>query len=112
MLHVDDLIEASPEQIAFTYRLRLVWSHRLLRYNHRITIGDSLESQTEFASFRPLKPPNLANSKPRPAAKSTPAQWLGWFLPANSIIGPNQKLRNGGDRLQERRDRGCGSMRA
>jgi hypothetical protein len=48
---------------------------------------DSPESQIEIASFRPLKPRNLANSKPRPAVKSIPAQWLGSFYrPTKSDI--------------------------
>jgi hypothetical protein len=56
MLQVDDLIEASPEQIACTCRPWLIRSHRHLRCGHRITIGDSPKSQIEIASFRPLKP--------------------------------------------------------
>jgi hypothetical protein len=43
----------------------------------------AISRQIEIASFRLLKPGNLANSKPRPAVKLTPAQWLGSFLPAN-----------------------------
>jgi hypothetical protein len=34
VLHVDDLIEPGPEQIAFLRRLRLLRSHRPLRSDH------------------------------------------------------------------------------
>jgi putative transposase len=48
--------EASPEQIAFACRPRLVRSHRPPRCDHRITICDSLNSEIQIASFRPLRP--------------------------------------------------------
>ena len=54
VLHVDDLIEASPEH----------------------PICDSPKSQIEIASFRPLKPWNLANSKLRSEVDSSSMAWL------------------------------------
>jgi len=41
VLHVDDLIDPGAEQIPFTRRLRLLWSHRSLRRDHGITTRDS-----------------------------------------------------------------------
>ena len=61
--HVDDLIEPGPEQIAFTRPLRFLRSHRPLRCDHEIMLGDSRESQNEIASFR-LEPRKLAISNP------------------------------------------------
>src|SRR5215471_17903664 len=41
VLHIDDLIQPGPKQIAFPSRLRLLWSHRSPPLRHRITTADS-----------------------------------------------------------------------
>src|SRR5476651_2737002 len=60
MLHIDDLVEPGPEQIAFPRRLVLLRPHRVLRCGHRITARSPRESQNEIARFWRFGPPNLA----------------------------------------------------
>src|SRR5512143_2198360 len=60
VLHVDDLVEPGPEQIAFLRRLVLLRPHRVLRCGTRITACWPRESQSEIARFQTLRPPNLA----------------------------------------------------
>src|SRR5450631_3351991 len=60
VLHVDDLVEPGPEQIAFSRRLVLLRPHRVLRCGNRITLRNPRESQNEIARFWRFGPPNLA----------------------------------------------------
>ena len=60
VLHVDDLIEPGPEQIALSRRLVLLRPHPSLRGGNRITRCRPRESQSEIASFWRRGPPNLA----------------------------------------------------
>jgi hypothetical protein len=60
VLHVDDLVEPGPEQIAFPRRLVLLRPHRVLRCGNRITARPQRESQSEIARLGGLRPPNLA----------------------------------------------------
>src|SRR3981189_2637422 len=60
VLHVDDLVEPGPEQIAFPCRLVLLRSHPVLRCGNRITLRKPRESQNKIARFCGFGPPNLA----------------------------------------------------
>lgn len=59
VLHVDDLSDPRPEQIALAGRLRLLWLHRSLRSDHGIAARDSRELQNE-------KPPSELEIDSRP----------------------------------------------
>jgi hypothetical protein len=76
VLHVDDLVEPGPEQIAFSRRRVLLRSHRVLRCGNRITLRKPRESQSEIARFCRLGPPNLAIQNLPLPRKQTPLQPL------------------------------------
>jgi hypothetical protein len=84
VLHVDDLVEPRPEQIAFTRHLVLLRPHRSHRCGNRIIIRPKRESRNEFARFPALKLQNLAISNPSQIQKSTRNQSLKGSSPTTS----------------------------
>ena len=69
VLHVDDLVEPRPEQIAFTRRLVLLRPHRSLRCGNGITVRARRESKMQIARFRAFSPETL-QSQNRSYAKN------------------------------------------
>src|SRR5262245_22493899 len=76
VLHVADLIEPGPAQLAFPSRLVLLRPHRRLRCDDGITVRAQRESKNEIARFRARQPENLAISKPAAVQKRTLSQPL------------------------------------
>src|SRR5262245_16880067 len=59
VLHVDDLIEPGPEQIAFPSRLVLLRPHRPLRCDDGITVRAQRESKMKLQGSGPANPKTL-----------------------------------------------------
>lgn len=55
VLHVDDLVEPGPEQIAFPCRLVLLRPHRLLRYSIESRLAGRGNPESEIARFEPFE---------------------------------------------------------
>src|SRR5262249_52279093 len=76
VLHVDDLIEPGPEQIAFPSRLVLFRPHRPLRCSTESLFAPKGNPKNEIARFQAPKPKNLAISQLSEAQKTTLSQSL------------------------------------
>jgi hypothetical protein len=65
VLEVDDLLQPRPEQIAFTRRLWLLWSHRAPRCRQGIMLRRPRESQKRLCKVPLSQPAKPCDSKTR-----------------------------------------------
>jgi hypothetical protein len=79
VLQVNDLIVPGAKQIAFP-RLRLLWSHRPLRYNHGITAADLREIfKIKFQAFEVSTLQSLQSQDHRQRKNRMPLNGLSAF---------------------------------